>query len=290
MAITASDFNQVIVTDAISNAFRSCQVDFSLFATNYSEQAINPGDTVKVPLIAATGGMLSGSNKLSDGTGNSSFAALTAEEAFISIPFAPEVINNGLNLKNMVHTLTMSFIYGIQQKLWTKVKAAVAAGTVSALNIGTAANFTPAAITKTIRPPFVTSGAGQPALLLTPEYYGGIIPTNREGLDPWQPAYGCRAVREITGLDGDTAAVGMAASVDGIGLVSRVPKSFTSVTSYETVMPVNIPEIGFSGCFVVYRDGNTREAFAALASCIALEVVKPSCVRMLTNTANYTGS
>lgn len=274
----ADNMKATIIGDAIVNAFGAHKVNFTDFSADYSGVFGNAGSIIRVPLIGKTGGVKTanadGTDDFSIGTKETNHVDLELSLKYVTCPLTIGELETGAQLSDWATSLANDVVEDVQKTLEQKMT-----GKAQSAYLSTAADFTPANLTKEIRP-LVRKGAGaEPVCYLSSEYYAAVIPMDKDGFDPSKPHFGFTKICEYTPYN--AAVVGFAASKDAIAIASRIPQSIMSNPAYITKYAYQIPELGINVLYAEWANPNNGTMTGGLFYLLGMEVAKDNACAVL---------
>lgn len=274
----ADNMKATIIGDAIVTAFGAHKVNFTDFSADYSGVFGNAGSIVRVPLIGKTGGVKTahadGTDDFSIGTKETNHVDLELSLKYVTCPLTIGELETGAQLSDWATSLANDVVEDVQNTLEQKLYSQT-----NLTYVSNAADFTPAELTKVVRPK-VRKGAGaEPVCYLSSELFASVIPMDKDGFDPSKPHYGFNKVCEYTPFNEKIC--GFAASKDAVAIASRIPQSIMSNPAYITKYAYQIPELGINVLYAEWANPNNGTMTGGLFYLLGMEVANPAAATVL---------
>ena len=261
-----NSFDSALVADTISSRSLTVLANrlaaLGLCSMDFSDEIRKPNDTIQVAIVSATGAtQVNPTNFEPGGSTTVGKATVTFDHVFQPFELSVSDLANGKRLEQLVQIN----LDALADKIWELALAPVTTVNFGAATV-TTTNITPgsghlaklwAAVSKSSRK----------GLIVTPEIYSNLIPTNALGLNLSQGAYGFENgiyyvssfVGAVSGLDG------LALSPQALAVASGVPAIADEVRGQFAMSDtVTLDQLGITVQYNVWGSTMNRKVNASL--------------------------
>lgn len=262
----ANAFDSALVVDTISQMTKTVLANrlapLRVFTTDFSEEVRKPNDTIQIPIVSATAATSVNPTNFEPGSSTTvGKATVTFDHLFQPFGLSVSDVANGHRLERLVQIN----LDALANKIWS-----VAITPITTVNFGaavvTTTTITPgsghlATLWSTI------SKAGRKGLVLTPDIYSKLIPTNADFLPLQNGAYGFdQGVYYASSFSGAVSGLdGFACSPDAVCVAGAAPAIDESIASqFQIRESVTLEQLGLTVYYNVWGSTANRQVNASL--------------------------
>lgn len=262
----ANAFDSALVVDTISQMTKTVLANrlapLRVFTTDFSDEVRKPNDTIQIPIVSATAATSVNPTNFEPGSSTTvGKATVTFDHLFQPFGLSVSDVANGHRLERLVQIN----LDALADKIWS-----VAITPITTVNFGaavvTTTTITPgsghlATLWSTI------SKAGRKGLVLTPDIYSKLIPTNADFLPLQNGAYGFdQGVYYASSFSGAVSGLdGFACSPDAVCVAGAAPAIDESIASqFQIRESVTLEQLGLTVYYNVWGSTANRQVNASL--------------------------